>query len=381
MNIMNQKIINILIDPQIFNEQKFGGISRYYTEIYARLKSSQRVQISCPLLYTENIHFKESPLFETSFQKQNAFLIKYSRIFRPFLPRKLRKKNAQNFISLLKAQEFDLFIPTYYNTEFLKYLGNKPFVLTVYDMIHERFPQYFPEDKDTVPNKKLLMELATKIVAISESTKADILDIYPHLDANKIEVIYLAHAIKPAAGIKFDLPKKYILFIGNRSLYKNFIFFLKAMSPILKADPELCLLCAGGNAFTEEELALITDLDITGHILQRNFDDAELSGYYEHAECFVFPSEYEGFGIPVLEAMACGCPVVLAHHSSFPEVAGDAGIYFELNNTEDLRNKVSHLLENSDVRDKFKQKGLAQASKFNWQKTADACLRIYKESI
>jgi glycosyltransferase involved in cell wall biosynthesis len=378
---MNQKTINILIDPQIFDEQKFGGISRYYTEIYAALKQKEGVEINCPLLYTENIHFKESVLFKTSFQKKNAFLINYSQIFRPFLPRKLKKKNARDFISLLKAQEFDLFIPTYYNTDFLKYSGDKPFVLTVYDMIHELFPEYFLEDKNTVPNKKVLMEKATKIIAISESTKADILNIYPHIDAGKIEVVYLAHSIKTESSIKLDLPKKYILFVGNRLFYKNFIFFLKAVSTILKADPDLYLVCAGGNAFNDEEQELINELGVNHQILQKNFLDTELASYYQGAECFVFPSAYEGFGIPVLEAMACGCPVILASHSSFPEVAGDAGIYFELNNPEDLSNKLSQLLKNKDLKTEYKRKGLIQAGKFNWQKTAEACLSIYNKSI
>jgi glycosyltransferase involved in cell wall biosynthesis len=378
---MNQKTINILIDPQIFNEQKFGGISRYYTEIYAALKNKEGVEVNCPLLYTENIHFKESPLFNTSFQKKNAFLINYSKVFRPFLPRKLKKKNAREFISLLKAQEFDLFVPTYYNTDFLRYLGNKPFVLTVYDMIHELFPQYFLEDRDTVPNKKTLMEKATKIIAISESTKTDILSIYPHIDARKIEVVYLAHSIKTASNIKLDLPKKYILFVGNRLFYKNFIFFLRVVSPILKANPDLYLVCAGGNAFNDEEQELINNLNINSQILQKNFLDTELANYYQGAQCFVFPSAYEGFGIPVLEAMACGCPVILADHSSFPEVAGNAGIYFELNNAEDLSNKLNQLLENNNLRTEYKHKGLIQADKFNWQKTAEACLNIYKKSI
>ena len=225
------------------------------------------------------------------------------------------------------------------------------------------------------------MEKATKIIAISESTKADILDIYPHIDAGKIEVVYLAHSIKTVSNIKSDLPKKYILFVGNRLFYKNFIFFLRAVSPILKANPDLYLVCAGGNAFNDEEQELINNLDVNSQILQKNFLDIELANYYQGAQCFVFPSAYEGFGIPVLEAMACGCPVILADHSSFPEVAGNAGIYFELNNAEDLSNKLNQLLENNNLRTEYKHKGLIQANKFNWQKTAEACLNIYKKSI
>src|SRR5690606_17671831 len=97
------------------------------------------------------------------------------------------------------------------------------------------------------------------------------------------------------------------------------------------------LVCAGGNEFTEEEWQLINKYGLREKVLQQNFADADLDSYYRNALCFVFPSQYEGFGIPVLESMACGCPVVLSNHSSFPEVAGNAGAYFEQDNAEDLK--------------------------------------------
>jgi len=96
---------------------------------------------------------------------------------------------------------------------------------------------------------------------------------------------------------------------------------------------------------------------------------------------FIFPSEYEGFGIPVLESMACGCPVVLANHSSFPEVAGDAGVYFELNNEVDLKNKVVSLIENETYRNQMITKGYIQSKKFSWEKTAQECKELFKSTI
>ncbi|MGY0039758.1 glycosyltransferase [Pedobacter sp. NJ-S-72] len=151
--------------------------------------------------------------------------------------------------------------------------------------------------------------------------------IYPNIPAEKIDIVYLAHTIKTEVQTEVQTPENYILFIGNRTVYKNFIFFLKAVVPILKNRKDLFILCAGGNDFNEEETQLISESGVGDQLIQRNFKDSELADYYKKALCFVFPSEYEGFGIPVLEAMACGCPVVLTNHSSFPEVAGDAGIY------------------------------------------------------
>ncbi|SEA25808.1 glycosyltransferase family 4 protein [Pedobacter hartonius] len=374
-------MLKVLLDPQIFNVQNFGGISRYYTEILSALADEKSVSMTLPLLYTDNLHYKRSSLFNTSYQNENRFLIRYSKAFRSYQPRKLREKNSQNLVTLLKERLFDLFVPSYYDPYFLEYIGDKPFVLTVHDMINELFPHYFTEDKTTVPNKKLLMERAAKIIAVSENTRKDIIKLYPDIDASKIKVIHLAHGLAPDQRTHVILPENYILFVGNRKLYKNFIFLLKSVKSLLNNTPGLQLLCAGGGDFDSDELQLIGELGLYEKVKQQNFEDPELPAYYKHAQCFVFPTEYEGFGIPVLEAMACGCPVVLGKHSSFPEVAGDAGIYFDLNSPQDLSSKIKYLLENEDTRREYKIKGLERSKLFSWEKNAHETLEVYKSVI
>lgn len=123
---------------------------------------------------------------------------------------------------------------------------------------------------------------------------------------------------------------------------------------------------------------MIGELDIAAQVSQQNFQDDELAHYYKKALFFVYPSEYEGFGIPVLESMACGCPMILTNHSSFPEVAGDAGLYFELNHTTDLTNKMTMFLEDPNLREAYSLKGLEQVKRFSWEKTAMDSLSIYK---
>jgi len=372
--------MKIILDPQTYNEQKFGGISRYYTEIYLALKQNKAVQIECPIVYSENLHLKEYGLFR-NFRNAVAGSKLFSRSKRRKISEAFKKQNIRKTKQVLEKQDFDLFVPTYYSPYFLESLGEKPFVLTVYDMIHEVLPQYFGFDETTVSNKKLLMEKATRIIAISESTKSDILRFYPHIDASKIDIVYLSQSIKTGTAVKLDLPEKYILFVGNRTIYKNFTFFIESVAPLLGEDPDLFVVCAGGNGFEPEEKERLAKLGISGQVLQQNFEDHELAAYYSNAKCFVFPSEYEGFGIPVLESMACHCPVVLAHHSSFPEVAGDAGVYFELNNKNDLREKVAQLLQNEGLRKEFIHKGMEQSKKFSWQKTAAACLKVYQKAL
>ena len=374
-------MIKVFLDPQTFITQEFGGISRYFTELCIEFQKDKDMELFLSILYTDNIHYLESSLFNDTYQQRNAFLIKYSKLFRYYLPRKLKKKSIAYTINLIKKQDYDLFVPTYYDPYFLPHLGDKPFVLTVHDMIHELYPQYFEDDLETVANKKKLIKEATKIIAVSENTKKDILRIYPETTPDKIEVVYLAHHFSTASIAPTSLPDHYLLFVGNRNYYKNFTLFVNAISPLFRLYPDLFLVCAGGNPFDDEELSLLQELDIYPRVTQQNFKDTELKFYYENARCFVFPSAYEGFGIPILEAMSAGCPIILTDNSSFPEIAGEAGIYFELNNEIDLREKVDSIWNSEQMRIKYKQKGFEQAQKFTWQRTAKETLNVYKKAL
>ncbi len=370
--------MKIILEPQIFDDQEFGGISRYHSEIYKRLENNKEVEFILPLLYTENLHIKDVVKRQTPAFKK--FLIKHN-IFRRKVLRRLKRNNLKNANKVLEKGNYDLVIPTYYSTYFLEYIGDKPFVLTVYDMIHELFPQYFDEEDDTSKRKKILIEKATRIIAVSQNTKRDILKFFPHIDENKIDVIY--HGYTPLQLKKECkvLPKRYLLYVGNRHHYKNFHFFLKSVSNLLKEDETLFAFFAGGYPFRKEEQKMIDDLGITDKVIQHRFDDEELSSIYSNALCFIFPSEYEGFGIPVLESMSNKCPIILPKHSSFPEVAGEAGIFYELNNAKDLEEKIKYTIENKEFREEHIRLGLEQVKKFSWDEAALQCLETYKKAV
>ena len=373
-------MIKLLIDPQIFNDHIFGGISRYYSEIMAELYQQKLADINLPIYITENIHLNEKKLIYHPLKPLNNFCLKHN-FFKKKIIRRLKRKNYKKVKKELLTGDYDLFIPTYYNPYFLDFINQKPFVLTVYDMIHEIFPECFNKNDKTSVWKKILIEKATKIIAVSSNTKNDIIKYFPAINPDKIHVIYHGYSALPLSKATIKLPKKYILFVGNRAHYKNFLFFVKAIAPLLKKDKELFVFCAGGAAFNEEELRLFEMLEITNQMIQYRFQDIELAQIYNKALCFVFPSLYEGFGIPVLEAMANECPTILAYHSSFPEVASDAGIYFDLNSYKDLEAKIIKTIYNQDFRQEMIKKGLKNVERFSWKTAAKECLKVYQLAV
>ena len=371
--------MKILTDPQIYNSQVYGGISRYYTEVLSELDKKQGVKIEVPVLFTKNEYLKTSSLYKNKHSLKTVILNVLTKL--GISTRKLVKKwNLQEIEKALNEQNFDVFVCTYFDPYFLEYIKGKPYVLTVYDMIHELSPQYFTDGEEIASNKLLLIKHAAKIIAVSHNTKKDILKIYPEIEASKIEVVYHGSSTKVNDNKTVDLPNNYILYVGIRNNYKNFKFLVESITGLFAADETIYLICAGGGKFTKSETEFINKHNLTDRVIQKSFDEEELGQFYKNAKCFVFPSAYEGFGIPVLEAMACGCPIVLTNASSFPEVAGNAGIFYEPGNRTDLKDKIEWVIYNENVRAEYREKGLIQVQKFTWKHAAEQCYAIYKEA-
>ncbi|MDQ5767543.1 glycosyltransferase family 4 protein [Thiothrix subterranea] len=363
--------MKILYDPQIFTWQKYGGISRYFHEITQNIIEIEGVSCDLSLLISNNHYISEKKLTKhIELFKKTDFRGKL-RLFDYI--------NKSNTFLELKRQNFDIFHPTYYDPYFLKHLGNKPFVLTVYDMIHEKFGSIFPITDKTTERKKLLVKKAAKIIAISQSTKNDLIQIFD-TDESKIEVIHLGNSIFPKENINLNLeiPEKYLLFVGNRNNYKNFNLFIKGVSSLLKSDNDLFVVCAGGGTFTNSELKLLSELGILKQVFQYNSDDETLAFFYRNALTFVFPSLYEGFGIPILESFSCGCPLVCSGISSLPEIAGEAACYFDPYSEESIRNTISTIINDANLRKDLVNKGYGQLNNFSWKKTTEETRKLYE---
>ncbi len=368
--------MRILYDHQIFTRQIYGGISRYFFELIKHFKNDNKIKYELSLKYSNNYYLKElNNLTQKTFLENYSFRGKYRLL--NILNKKVSKK-------AIYRGNYDIFHPTYYDPYFLDYIGKKPFVLTIHDMVHEIYPEMFPLKDETSKRKKLLAQKATKIIAVSENTKKDIIRFFS-IGTNKIEVIFHGTPFdmnnSGDSKVDIDLPEKYILFVGSRSGYKNFSLFIEAITSLLIENNKLKVVCVGGGNFKGIEKEKFKRLNITNKVYQYSVNDDILTYLYKKAIVFIFPSLYEGFGIPILEAFSCGCPVIASNTSSLSEVAGDAAIYFDPINKLSILNSIQKVICDNNLRDQLIYKGYQRVKKFTWKKTMEQTKKIYESII
>ncbi len=355
--------MNILYDYQIFSAQKYGGISRFFYEIIKRIAIDNKVYAFEGLHINKYGLDNEKHIYKIFSKERPA--IKYT----GFMFRRLNRIMFKNFAA---KNPIDIYHPTYY--EDLN-INKGKLVVTVYDMIHEL---YYKNDV-TVLKKKNLIEKADGIIAISESTKKDLIDIL-NIKPEKIQVIYLANSLEISEVGQRVIKIPYILYVGNRGEYKNFETCLKAFAES-KFKNEVLFVCFGGGNFTQSECALINELGLERQVKQFFGDDKVLANLYKYAELFVYPSKYEGFGLPPLEAMKYGTPVVVSNTSSIPEVVGDAGIYFDPDAVDDICFKIDTVLSSIEIQKQLAEKGKQREKMFSWDKCAKETVTFYQRVI
>lgn len=365
--------MKILYDHQIFC-QEYGGVSRYFVELANNIALYKKKKVTVKI---NALFFKTNYL--TNINKEilfNGFKVPY------FKESKVLCFILNSFVSPILSMRYDpdIIHETYYKSINRKKSRAKK-IITVHDMIHELFPAQFSKRDKTSEQKKYAVNEADHIICISKNTQKDLVDIF-NIDIKKTSVIYLGFSLTSS---KINEPKglrrPYLLYVGNRDGYKNFIRFVKAYAaPKIKNFFDLVMF--GGKRLNDQELSLFDKLKIPRDSLQQvNGDDAMLAGYYKNASLFVYPSLYEGFGIPPLEAMSFGCPVACSNTSSIPEIVGRAAILFDPYSVDSMRDNIISILYNDKIKSSFILKGFKQVKKFSWKKCATETYKVYKSVL
>ena len=267
-------------------------------------------------------------------------------------------------------------------------------VVTIHDLSYVVYPEFHTRENLRFSKRQtaIATKYAAKIIAVSHHTKRDLMGYYS-VPEERIHVIHQASrkAYYPERNVDFiqsslrrlGIFKNFILFVGSLEPRKNVRTLLKAYAEYLKADSDQYLLViAGGRGWLNDDLyALVTELGLGRHIKFLGYvQESDLRCLYSVAKVFVYPSLYEGFGLPPLEAMACGAPVITSYTSSLPEVVGDAAILIDAHNVEELFHAMRTVLLDDDLRLQLRKKSLERAKLFSWERTAQETLTVYQEA-
>lgn len=366
--------MKVCYDHQVFSWQKYGGISRYFCEIARSLQLRRLCDVQIV-----------APLYVNEYLKQLTANISVSGMYVNKLPKiseLIRRINGLVAKPIIKAIEPDILHETYYGDSVFAPNGAKT-VITIHDMIQEKFPNMCRGADRAINRKRMAIERADHIVCVSENTRQDLIEI-SGVDPQKTSVVYHGFSLMPGSG---DLPefmakKPYFLYVGDRAGYKNFATVVKVFSRSNLLKKESNLFCFGGGAFSKSEMRSFSECGLKPEqVVQISGDDSLLSAAYKNAVALVYPSLYEGFGIPPLEAMSLNCPVICANTSSIPEVVGDSGLYFDPGNTEELSLQMERYVLDATLRSEMAAKGLTRSTLFSWDKCALETMAVYQEVL
>ncbi|GHV48900.1 glycosyl transferase [Spirochaetia bacterium] len=362
--------MKILYDHSCFR-WNYGGVPKYFCEIIRRLPKDDWL---LPIEYSNNQYLKDYKLLQC----------------KPFLPDKnIRIKsimidliNRPLTIKYLLSKNYDIYHQTHYNNFGVKYVHKKtPIVTTIYDMNFFTIPKYYSNFNNLLIGQKKVIKDSKKLIAISETTKKDLTE-YLSIPESKISVIHLGIdkniSIESYENRLIEYP--YILFVGQRHSYKNFRNIALAFSIISKKYSDLKLVCTGP-ACSKSEFKFIKSIQIADKTMFFQATEFEMYSLYHYAEMMVFPSFYEGFGLPLLEAMINKCPVICSDRSCFPEIADNAALYFNPSDLDSIVNCIEKVLMNTDLKKTLQEKGIERCNKFSWDTCAEEHLSFYSSLL
>lgn len=363
--------MKILYDYQAFSRQFYGGVSRYFVEIAKRLSTTEDTELRVFAPFYLNNYLEELDSGIVVGRQVSNVPKAVGRLLNIF--------NQAAMGNQVGSYSPDILHETYFSKHAVALGKNQARVLTVYDMIHELSPQYFKAWDRTSRNKRLAVARADHVICISANTRRDLLDIFD-VPSAKVSVVHLGfdsqQAIDTAPERLVDEP--YLLYVGIRSGYKNFQRLLEAYAATKALHRNFRLVCFGGGNFLDSEVQQFKDLGLSGDRLSwMGGSDDVLMKLYQYAAAFVYPSLYEGFGIPPLEAMAHDCPVVCSSGSSISEVVGDAGEFFDPRDCDSIARAIEMVAGSQARADELRSLGRVRIKSFTWEQCANQTHDVY----
>lgn len=361
--------MKIIYDHQCYWE-RFGGVSKYFTEIIKRIPKEQYI-LPVKLTNNEYIHQIQGINTHTFFRDINfrgkATLIK-----------ELGK--LYSIVPILKGN-YDIYHPTHYDCYGLDLIPKRVrTIATIHDMNYYVIPDLYGKGSRLANWQKKMAEKVDHIITISQSSKKDLINIW-NIPESKISVIYHGVNAEMISKVpKIEIKEKYILYVGRRSKYKNFSLLINAFAKLSLKHKNLYLFCAG-EKWSKEEIRELNNLKIIDKCRSFQATDNELINLYKNAVAFVFPSFYEGFGLPILEAMAAECPMILSNTSCFPEIAKNAALYFNPNSLDELIDNIELLINDYSERNNLILRGKSIVRDYSWKKSVQQHLEVYKSIL
>jgi len=367
--------LKVAFDQQVFLLQEYGGISRYVCNLVRELAGIPGVEakIFAPLHFNRNLANLRSDL-------------RQGQVLPPLTPKLFRFVSTASRIFASRAiSQFrpDIIHETYYSDNGFQTNG-APRVLTVYDLIHERYPDLFENSQGTTHPKKLAANRADHVICISESTRRDLIA-FCGVPEEKTSVVYLGVDVDFVQAVTVARryhPRPFLLYVGARGGYKNFERFVRAFSRSPRLRNDFDLVCFGGGPLRVQEQEAIAGAGLrSDQVVQLGGKDEILAALYQQAEVLVYPSLYEGFGIPPLEAMAAGCPVICSNNSSLPEVVDSAAETFDPLDEAAMQDVLERVLYTPSRRSALIDAGRARYKRFTWEKCARETEALYRKLI
>ncbi len=369
----NIAMIKVAYDSQIFAQQQFGGISRYFCELANCVAQAPGFTSRVMAPFHRNQY-----LLDAGNLGQGRFFNPADRIAGKMM------RVANHLISPWQICRFkpNIWHETYY-LESNPSRVNCARVVTVFDMINERLEPESRDRDELTRAKRAAIDRADSVICISEYTRRDLIDLFG-IPEGKAHVVYLGFTLTamPVESRPSVARRPFLLYVGKREGYKNFDTLLAAFASSAKLRADFSLLAFGGGGFSEKEHLRIAELGLKpGDVFQMGGQDDVLGALYKDARCFIYPSMYEGFGIPPLEAMGFGCPVVSSNTSSIPEVVGDAAIMVDPGEIDALREGIESVAFDEGVRGELISRGATRVRQFSWANCAEETMKIYQSLL